>query len=206
MPLCPLRGRPRACSEHQKSSYSSNSGLLSLSERPPPASVIRIRVTSTGLLAAKVRSGVAVASLSLTKPAIRSDAKPCATNSTSVVPAALAREHLHQASPRDDLQVLVEFGDGGFEPQLPARHDPVAPDRQTGSETHCRGEAVAPATPSLRQPAALLRRSGCGLFLCDTAAERIHEVHDILRPWRLTLADTARPACFFLSISTTASS
>src|ERR1700716_4373279 len=36
--------------------------------------------------------------------------------------------------------------------------------------------------------AAFRRRSGCGLFLCNTTAERFHEVDDILRPWRLTLA------------------
>jgi hypothetical protein len=54
----------------------------------------------------------------------------------------------------DQQVVLVEFGDGGFEPQLPARHDPVARDRQTGSEKPTAGGgAVGPATPSLRQPA-----------------------------------------------------
>jgi hypothetical protein len=55
-----------------------------------PASVIRSRVTSTGVPAAKVRSGVAVANLSRTKRDIMSKAKPCATKSASVVPSALA--------------------------------------------------------------------------------------------------------------------
>ena len=39
----------------------------------------------------------------------------------------------------DQELVLVEFGDGGFEPQLPARHDPVAHDYQTAPKNHCRG-------------------------------------------------------------------
>src|SRR5580704_14060792 len=37
---------------------------------------------------------------------------------------------------------------------------------------------------SLNPLAPLLRRSGCGFFLCNAAAERVHEVHSILRPRR----------------------
>jgi hypothetical protein len=55
-----------------------------------PASVIRTRVTLSGLPAAKTRSGIAVASLVPMVPKMTLSGKPCAVRSASVAPLSLA--------------------------------------------------------------------------------------------------------------------
>src|SRR5579863_10340157 len=51
---------------------------------------------------------------------------------------------------------------------------------------------------SLNPLAPLLRRSGCGFFLGNAAAERVHEVHSILRPRRGMLPRYRQAGLLFL--------